>query len=247
MENNTFNKIRIAGLVIKEIEDMAPKMYPYVEFVKNEDESEGKYSVTELSGEALEIHEVLLPKYQKWYACVLELLQRYYPEKADEFTTAYENAIPYVTLECKPRVPNSHKMQFEFIKHLTAQKTILSHLFSKIASMEITESEPEAIESTDVEIATEDIPLEMKVLLFGQTIKPVLDEEIKNFRDKLAQKKCTLNEVADLSEEIITSDASDIEQVRSKCDRLVQICQKDELCAENIKQLAPLFNIMSRL
>ncbi|WP_445474962.1 hypothetical protein ACT9XH_11495 [Methanococcoides methylutens] len=246
MENNTFNKVRIAGLVVNEIEDMAPKMYPYVEFVKNEDESKGKYSITQLSGEALEIHEVLLPKYQKWYACVLELLQKYYPEKADEFTAAYENAIPYVTLECKPRIPNNHKMQFEFIKYLTAQKTILSHLFSRIASMEITESEPH-VESTDVEITSEEIPLEMKVLLFEQTIKPILDEEIQNFRDKMAQEKCTLKEASDLSEEIIASNAADIEQVRSKCDRLVQICQEDELCAENIKQLTPLFNIISRL
>ncbi|WP_135606472.1 hypothetical protein [Methanococcoides sp. NM1] len=247
MDQKTFNKVRVAGLVVNEIEDLAPKMYPYVEFVKNEDESEGKYSVTPLSGEGLEMHEMLQNKYQKWYACVLELLEQYYPEKAEEFTQAYENAIPYVTLECKPRVPNSCKMQFEFVKYLTAQKTILSHLFSRISTMEITESEPDTIESEDVGITGGEIPLEMKALLFKQAIKPVLDEEIQKFRDKLVQEKCELREVTDLSEDIIASDAADIEQIKTKCTSLQQTCRKDTLCTENIKQLATLFNIISRL
>lgn len=247
MDHKTFNRVRIAGLVVNEIGDLAPKMYPYVEFVKNEDESKGKYSVAPLSGEALEIHEILLPKYQKWYDCVLELLQQYYPEKADEFTKAYENAIPYLTLKCKPRVPNSHKLQFEFFKYLTAQKTILSHLYSRISSMEITESEPEAMESRYPDTAAEEIPQEMKALLFRQAVKPVLDEEIQKFRDKLVRDKCELGEITGLLEEIVAGDATDIENINSKGTRLQQICRKNALCTENIKQLAPILNIISRL
>ncbi|KGK98310.1 hypothetical protein LI82_11380 [Methanococcoides methylutens] len=247
MDKNTFNRVRVAGLVINEIEDLAPKMYPYVEFVKNEDESEGKYSITPLSGEGAEMHEMMLDKYRKWYACVLELLEQYYPEKADDFTKAYESAIPYVTFECKPKVPNSFKMQFEFIKHLTAQKTILSHLFSKMSTMEITESEPDTIESDEVCETEEKIPREMTALLFKQAIKPVLDEEIKKFTDKLSQEKAALDKVGELSEDIITSDAADIEQIKTKCTNLQQTCQKDDLCKENIKQLAPIFDIISRL
>ncbi|WP_135609850.1 hypothetical protein [Methanococcoides sp. AM1] len=247
MDKNTFNRVRIAGLVINEIEDLAPKMYPYVEFVKNEDESEGKYSVTPLSGEGLEVHEILLNKYQKWYACVLELLEQYYPEKAEEFTQAYEKAILYATLECKPRVPNSFKMQFEFVKYLTAQKIILSHLFSRISTMEITETEPDAIESRDVVIAEGEIPVEMKALLFKQAIKPVLDEEIQKFVDKIARDDSALSKVSDIAEDIIASDAADIEQIKTKCTSLQQICRKDDLCTENMKELGTLFNIISRL
>jgi len=242
MDQKTLNKIRVAGIVLNWIEELAPKMYPYVEFIKNEDESEGKYRIAELTGEGLEIHEIMERKYLKWYACVLEMLQEYYPEKVDEFTAAYENALPYVTLDHKPKLANSCKMQFEFFKYLTAQKTILSHLFAKMSAMEIKESKPEESEVV-VESTPVDVPAEMKGAIFEQAIKPVLDGEIK----KLAQDETISTRVADITGEILACNGSDIKKVRSGCERLQQICRDDASCKENIKQLEPLFNIISRL
>lgn len=247
MDQNTLNKVKVAGIVLNWIEELAPKMYPYVEFIKNEDETEGKYRIAELKGEGQEIHEIMERKYLKWYACVLELLQEYYPEKVGEFTAAYENALPYVTLECKPKLPNSCKMQFEFFKYLTAQKTILSHLFARISSMEITEREPEDKQATEVRKTPIRIPVEMKGAIFEQAVKPVLDEEILKIMERLAKNNNATPMVADVFEEILACDASDIEKVNCGCERLRQMCGDDEPCNETLKQLEPIFNIISRL
>ena len=144
MDSRTFNKVKVAGIVVNWIEELAPKMYPYVEFIKNEDQSQGKYRITELTGEGLEIHEIMLRKYLKWNDCVLDMLEEFYPEKVEDFRNAYNSALPYITLDINPRFANSWKLQFEFIKYLTAQKTILSHLFARMSTMEITEEPDEA-------------------------------------------------------------------------------------------------------
>ena len=141
MDRKTFNRVRLASIVLNEIEDLAPKMYPFLEFEKNEDESEGKYRILPLVGEAKESQAILSVEYQKWAVEVLDLLQIFYPQKVDEFTDAYRSALPYVTLELKPKMANSHKLKFEFIKYLTEQRTILSHLFAKVSAMEITDDE----------------------------------------------------------------------------------------------------------
>lgn len=243
MDQKTLNKVRVAGIVVNWIEELAPKMYPYVEFIKNENESEGKYRIAELKGEGLEIHEIMQRKYLKWYDCVLEMLQEYYPEKVEEFTAAYENALPYVTLDHKPKLANSCKMQFEFFKYLTAQKTILSHLFARMSTMEITESEPENEDVADVKNERIAVPPEMKGAIFEQAIKPVLDEEIK----KLLKDERTPTRVVDITEDMLACNGSDIKKVSSGCERLQQICRDDASCKESMKQLEPLFNIISRL
>ncbi|MGM0770664.1 MAG: hypothetical protein ACQESU_03550 [Halobacteriota archaeon] len=247
MDQKTLNKVKVAGIVLNWIEELAPKMYPYVEFIKNEDESEGKYRIAELNGEGQEIHEIMERKYLKWYACVLELLQEYYPEKVEEFTAAYENVLPYVTLECKPKLPNSCKMQFEFSKYLTAQKTILSHLFARISSMEITESEPEEKEATEVRNVFIKVPVEIRGAIFEQAIKPVLDEEILKIIEKAGHNEGTTSRIENLFEEIISSDTSDLEKIKATCESLQQICQENGSYTESLNQLEPVFKIISRL
>ncbi|WP_440953256.1 hypothetical protein [Methanococcoides sp. FTZ1] len=247
MDQKTLNKVRVAGIVVNWIEELAPKMYPYVEFIKNEDESEGKYRIAELKGEGLEIHEIMQRKYLKWYDCVLEMLQEYYPEKVEEFTAAYENILPYVTLDHKPKLANSCKMQFEFFKYLTAQKTILSHLFARMSTMEITESEPEDNKIIDIESAPAEVPPEMKGAIFEQAIKPVLDEEIRKIMDILTHDERTTTEIEDLLGEMASCDPSDVETVNSGYESLKNLCKDNEFCKENIKKLEPIFNIISRL
>ncbi|ABE52391.1 hypothetical protein [Methanococcoides burtonii] len=241
MDQKTFNRVRLASIVLNEIEDLAPKMYPFLEFEKNKDESEGKYRLLPLVGEAKESQAIFSVKYQKWAVEVLDLLQRFYPQKVDEFTAAYQSALPYVTLELKPKMANSHKLKFEFTKYLTEQRTILSHLFAKVSAMEITDDECDMNE--DVECGFTDNCLRV----FRAAVQPVLETEINTFKANLSERNGDFKEIIDMADLINDAATNDVSKLINKCNSLRKLCAENVECEDAIRSLTPVFDIIGRM
>ncbi|NPE28239.1 hypothetical protein HNV12_09775 [Methanococcoides sp. SA1] len=241
MDQKTFNRVRLASIVLNEIEDLAPKLYPFLEFEKNGDESEGKYRILPLVGEAKESQAIFSVEYQKWAVEVLDLLQRFYPQKVDEFTAAYQSALPYVTLELKPKMANSHKLKFEFMKYLTEQRTILSHLFAKVSAMEITDDECDM--SEDVECVFTDNCLRV----FRAAVQPVLESEINTFKANLSEIDVDLKTILDMADQINDAATNDVGKLVNRCNSLRKLCAEKVECEIAIRPLMPVFDIISRM
>lgn len=241
MDRKTFNRVRLASIVLNEIEDLPAKMYPFLEFEKNENEAEGKYRILPLVGEAKESQAIFSVEYQKWSEEVLDLLQRFYPQKVDEFTDAYRSALPYVTLELKPKTANSHKLKFTFIKYLTEQRTILSHLFAKMSSMEITDDECDM--NRDVECGFTDNSLRV----FRAAVQPVLETEINTFKANLSERNGDFKAILDMADQINDAATNDVSKLINKCNSLRKLCAENAECEDAIRSLTPVFDIIGRM
>ncbi|MCD4821217.1 MAG: hypothetical protein K8R11_03920 [Methanococcoides sp.] len=241
MDRKTFNRVRLASIVLNEIEALPAKMYPFLEFEKNENEAEGKYRILPLVGEAKESQAIFSVEYQKWSEEVLDLLQRFYPQKVDEFTNAYRSALPYVTLELKPKVANSHKLKFTFIKYLTEQRTILSHLLAKMSSMEITDDECDL--NGDVECGFTDNSLRV----FKSAVQPVLEAEINTFKANLSEKDGDFKAILDMADQINDAATNDVSKLINKCNGLRKLCAENVECEDAIRSLTPVFDMIGRM
>ncbi len=129
------HEIKLANWLSTEIITYSKQLFPLMEFVDAEGESDGGskiYRYDEPIPEAREILDTLSAKYEEWCTKCRPLLEKYFPGELEDFNRSYEVVKNVLSSEYRTKVPNTNKAYMEFHKHIMTQVTIASHLSKKL-------------------------------------------------------------------------------------------------------------------
>ncbi len=129
------HEIKLANWLSTEIIAYSKQLFPLMEFVEAEGESDGPskiYRYGEPIPEAKEILDILPGKYEEWSTKCRPLLEKYFPGELEDFNCSYEVVKNVLSSDYRTKIPNTNKAYMEFHKHIMTQVTIASHLSKQL-------------------------------------------------------------------------------------------------------------------